>query len=207
MRLFAIPAVLALFTACPQAPAECGPAECASVCGDAHADPTAAPAPSTSAKADAGLTEMEQAIVGPILEDIRGGIRPWDDQSVGICKGKKDCDEFLGLEPAELPPGDYMLQAVLRVPKVGEKGTWQVTLDTECTTTRDSENGSSTSTNNYSKTYDVNYINEERGYRLAPLRTIESPSTSGRKECVYKLTYSHPSGPQVTEGKWIVPQG
>ncbi|MEL6350123.1 MAG: hypothetical protein AAFV53_43890, partial [Myxococcota bacterium] len=112
------------------------------------------------------LTDFETQLVDPMLEDIRAGVRPWDDQSVGICSrdGKKrECVEFLGASPGELPPGQYMVSAILRVPDVGPEGTWNVTLNVDCTTTRQTDNGSSTNTNNYNKSYSVKYVGAARG--------------------------------------------
>ena len=174
--------------------------DCAEVCGQE-------PAPDGDGGGES-MTPFEQSIVGPALADIREGIRAWDEQSVGICLregSSRDCIEYLGESPGELPPGTYMVYAQLRVPDAGENGTWKVTINVDCTTTRTTDNGSSTFTNNYSKSYGVQYINEERGSRLSPLYKIDSPNDSGRKECTYSLEYAHPDTPSSMSGSWIVP--
>lgn len=191
--------------------ADCGTAECADICAKqepaapAPAAPVGAPAP---AKASAGLSSFEQQIVGPILEDMRAGVRPYGPEGVGICKGSgKTCDSYLGLSPGELAEGTHMLKAELAVPDAGEKGTWKIQLNVDCTTTRESGNSKSTSTNNYNKEYTVFYAGKDRGYRLSPLYKIDSPHQGGSRECTYKITAPHPSG-EATEftGSWSVPE-
>jgi len=152
------------------------------------------------------MTSFETSVVSPMLQDIRAGIRAWDDEGIGICTGMtSDCPEFLGKDPGELPEGKYHLQAILRVPQAGAEGTWTVTFATDCKTTRETSSGSTTSTSNYSKTYTVQYVNADRGSRLSPLRTITSPSTSGNQVCDYTLTLSHPDGDREVKGQWTVP--
>jgi hypothetical protein len=156
----------------------------------------------------AGLTSFEQGLVGPLLSDVREGVQPYNEQSIGICKGQgRDCAEFLGTSGEELPPGEYMVRAELKVPRVGDKGTWRVKFTAECTTTRKTERGETTSTNTTSKEYDVQYAGTERGSRLSPLYTIRSPDPSGEKHCNYKLTSLHPDHPTEWTGSWSVPQG
>ena len=180
---------------------ECGEAECAAVCDS----PAEEPPPSNE------MSEFEASVIGPAVEDIRAGIRAWNEQSVGVCartsNKSKECAEFLGLEAGTLPEGSYMLQALLRVPDAGPQGTWSVTINVDCTTTRVADNNTSTYTNNYNKSYTVKYINEERGYRLAPLYSIESPNTAGKKDCTYTLSYAHPDSPSTVTGSWSIPQG
>lgn len=193
----------------------CGVEECADIC--ARSRPAEVPdAPEAAAEVDpvdasagepAGLSSFEQAQVGPILEDIRAGVRAYTSESVGLCAGTKDCERYLGLAAdGPLDPGTYMLQAELLVPDAGEKGTWKVELNVDCTTTRTTANGSNTSTNNYNKSYTVFYAGKTRGYRLAPLYKIDSPSEHGEKSCTYTLTAPHPEGEAtVWEGSWTVP--
>ncbi|MCA9568351.1 MAG: hypothetical protein KC656_10930 [Myxococcales bacterium] len=193
-------------------PGECGAAECADICAKtapAAPKPDAAPAPAAKpapAAGGGGLSSFEQEFVGPILEDVRAGIRPWDAEGVGICKGERECDSFLGLTPGELAPGTHMVKAELAVPNVGEKGMWKVQFNVDCTTTKVSGNSTSTTTNNYNKEYTVFYAGKEKGYRLMPLYKIDSPSKYGARECTYKITAPHPDGPgQTWEGSWKVP--
>lgn len=189
-------------------PGECGVEECADVC--AKLGPAEAPKPAAAtapAQKGGGLTTFEEGLVGPILEDLRGGVRPFGDEGIGVCKGSgKNCESFLGSSPGELAPGKHMLRAELAVPKSGPKGTWKVKFDIECTTTKKTESGSSTSTSTKSKEYTVIYAGEDRGYRLQPLWTIDSPSPHGAKDCKYKITAPHPDGEDnVYSGSWKVP--
>jgi hypothetical protein len=156
----------------------------------------------------AGLTSFEEGLVGPMISDVRAGVQPWNEQSIGICKGQgRDCEEFLGASVEDLPPGEYMMRAELKVPRLGDKGIWRVRFETQCTTTRKTERGESTTTNSSSKEYDVQFAGTERGSRLSPLFTIRSPDASGEKHCTYKLTSLHPDKPSEWTGSWTVPQG
>jgi hypothetical protein len=96
-----------------------------------------------------------------------------------------------------------MLRAELRVPDVGEKGTWRVRLDTECTIPK--ENGSSTNT--YTKEYDVQFAGTDHGARLSPLYKFSSPEKQGAKTCTWKITALHPDQPTEWTGSWSVPKG
>lgn len=188
-------------------PATCGPAECADVCAQAAAapEPVAAPTPAPEAPAlPAGLTAFEQELVGPLLEELRAGVRPRGDEGLGVCRGtSKDCAAFLGRSPGELPAGEYSLQARLTVPDIGPKGTWQVALRTACTTT--GSDGEAREGKPYERTFDVIHAGPDRGYTLAPLYKITSPGAHGAQSCTYTLTAPHPDGDQVYEGSWSVP--
>lgn len=198
--------ILAMF-GCGGAPAECGAAECADVCATtAHeGEPAAGVAP----KAGGGaltLTAFEQSLLQPKLDDLRKGVRPRGDQGIGICKGQtKDCTEFIGTSAEELPAGEYMLHADLDVPDIGEKGTWKVRLDLDCTTTKTTANGSNSSNSTQQREYDVVHTGADRGYHLAPLWKIESPNKYGASDCKYKITAPHADGDKVYEGSWKVP--
>ena len=201
-------AAMAALWGCSQAPAKCGEAECKAVCAAmAPAAPAAAAKAGMAAPAEAAsMSAFERSVLDPMLDDVRQGIRPFADNAVGICKGEgKECDEWVGTDVGELPEGRYILRAELRVPKYGEQGTWKVRLDTSCETTKVTKSGESKNTQNNSKEYDVRYIGEERGYRLSPLFTIESPSKGGARTCSWKLAMLHPDGEKVIEGKWSTP--
>ena len=185
-------------------------AECKAVCADAGAgagaDATRVKPEAPPDKGDHGkMTSFERGVVGPVLKDLRAGVRPFNAEGFGVCRGQgRDCDAFMGAKAGELPAGKYMIRAELRVPKEGE---WKVDLTVDCTTTRESANGSSTSTNNYNKSYDVTYVGEDRGSRLSPLYKIDSPNPGGARACTYSLTSPHPDGDKVYEGSWSVPAG
>lgn len=202
MRLAALPAFLAALTACGTAPTE---ESCAPICAAAEAevitpDPALAPEPEGTS-----MTEFEADLLSPLIADIREGVRPFHPEGIGLCKGTDACDEFLGMDGGELPPGDYILQAELRVPKTGEKGMWTVKVDYDCTYEKTSESGSSTSNKTSSRTYDVVYAGESRGYRLVPLRKIASPHEGSSETCTWKITAPHPDGDKVYEGGWTAP--
>lgn len=206
MRLLLISTGLLYMVGCGSS-SDCGEAECAAFCAKAATAP--APSPTEPAApqpaAASSLTDFESAVVAPMLEDIRGGVRPFGKDSIGICKGKRECDEYLGREVGELPPGDYILQAELRVPNTGEAYSWKISFATECETVRKTESGETRSTSQNSRDYDVRYAGEERGYRLIPLRTITSPSAGGSRHCDWKITAPHPDGEKVYEGSWSTP--
>lgn len=183
---------------------DCGPAECADVCAQAVApDPEAVEVPAPAS----GLSAFEKQMFDPLLEDLRQGVRPFNAQGIGICSMKgRECIEYLGKSVESLPPGEYMLRAELRVPDAGPKGTWSVTLHTECVTTKTSKSGETSSTKTNSNTYgDLIYAGAERGYRLQPLVKITSPYPYGDRDCKYKLTAPHPDGDKVYSGSWRVP--
>jgi len=195
-------------TACskPTTPAQVSPAPTVK---SAPAQVTAAP---TTAPPAAGeglqISAFEKSLLEPLLEDIRKGVRPIDDQGLGVCSTTgKDCVEFLGAAPGELPAGKYLVKAELAVPRLGDKGTWTVLFDVKCTTTTTSGSTTSTSTNTFSRTFEVSHSTQERGYRLMPLASIESPSKGSARSCAYTVTTSHPDGGKVYSGSWSVPQG
>jgi hypothetical protein len=171
-----------------------------------------APTPKTTrikkapSQAGPALTEFERTLVSPMLDDIRAGVRPFADGTVGICEGQgKTCDAFLGTDPGSLDAGKYMLRGEFRAPKLGEKGTWKVQLETKCVTTKKTASGESSTTDNRTREYDVVYAGEERGYRLSPMVKIDSPSQNGAVACTYVLTSLHPDAPTTIEGGWQVP--
>lgn len=177
----------------------------AAACGKAPVQ-NAGAAPTAPSEA-LQVTPFERSILAPMLEDLRQGVRPVDGQAFGLCTTStgKDCTEFLGATPGELPAGKYLVKAELAVPRAGDKGTWKATFEVKCTATAASGNTTSTNTNTYSHTYDVNYAAQERGYRLMPLYGVESPSKGGARSCIFTLTAPHPDGDKVYTGSWRVP--
>ena len=190
----------------PTAPTQVSPAPAVK---SAPAQAGAAPASAPAAAGDGfQLSAFERSQLEPLLEDLRKGVRPIDDQGLGVCSTSgKDCVEFLGAAPGELPAGKYLVKAELAVPRLGDKGTWTVVFEAKCTTTTTAGNTTNISTNTYSRTFEVNYSTQDRGYRLMPLASIESPSKGGARSCAYTITTSHPDGGKVYSGSWSVPQG
>lgn len=177
----------------------------AAACGRGSV-PNAGAAPAAPSEA-LQVTPFERSILAPMLDDLRQGVRPVDAQAFGLCTTTtgKDCTEFLGATPGELPVGKYLVKAELAVPRAGDKGTWKATFEVKCTATAASGSTTSTSTNTYSHTYDVNYASQDRGYRLMPLYGIESPSKGGARSCTFTLTAPHPDGDKIYTGSWRVP--
>jgi hypothetical protein len=202
----AIAACSAVACSKPSAPALVAPAAAVKT---APAQVTTAP-PSAPAAAGEGLqvSAFERSLLEPLLEDVRKGVRPVDDQGLGVCSTTgKDCVEFLGAAPGELPAGKYLVKAELAVPRLGDKGTWTVVFEVKCTTTTTTGTTTTTSTNTYSRTFEVNHSTQERGYRLMPLASIESPSKGSARSCAYTITTAHPDGGKIYSGSWSVPQG
>ncbi|MFK7928338.1 MAG: hypothetical protein AB8H79_09115, partial [Myxococcota bacterium] len=134
----------------PLALAACVPAaqideqSCAAFCKgpDAGSASTESAADGASGMA---LTAFEQNMLSGLVEDVRAGVRPFDEQSLGICpKGEnpRKCDEMLGATPGELPEGEYILYGSFRVPNAGDRGSWKVKLTVECAVSRPLEDGS-----------------------------------------------------------------
>lgn len=190
--------MLTLLWACAGGPADCGPTECEAVCAQVPKPPPSPGAPTPVPE----LTPFEHELLDPVLADIRAGVRPWSDQSVGICRGKKECDESVGPSPGELPPGDYIVRAELAVPAAGPKGTWKVRFETECLTEKP---GGEPVKSTYDRTYEVQYVGPDRGSRLSPLRQIKSPSDGGAQKCTWKLTAPHADQVNTFEGSWSTP--
>jgi hypothetical protein len=191
--------------ACATPPTPCGTEECAEVCA-AVRQPAAAPAPGSPPTTPSpppsapSRSEFEDLLVAATLDDVRAGVRPWGDDALGVCVGKKECKEFLGTDAGQLAAGDHLVKAELRVPAVGEKGTWKVRFETECTS-----EGAEPVVSRYAREYDVTYAGPDRGFRLMPLRMIESPSKDGAQSCRWTLTAPHPQGDASWSGSWSVP--
>ncbi len=152
----------------------------------------------------ASLSEAEEALLKTSIEDLRKGIRPFDDQSVGICVGTaRECVEFKGKEALDLPEGEYILFARLTAPKITPEEKWKVGFTRDCETVKKTKNGESKTSNNFSKEYKINY--GPKGYRLSPLATIKSPYKYGAQTCQWKLTLHNPNGIEEISGTWSVP--
>lgn len=164
---------------------ECGPEECAEVVEAVNG--------STSAR-----TPFERGLVQPLLQDIRAGVRPWDEEGVGVCRGARTCEEFLGTDPGELPAGEYLVRAKLAVPSAGAPGTWTVRFETECEV-------EGQSVVPYNRTYEVVAPGGGNPFRIGALRRITSPNGQGAESCTWKLVAPHPDGEKVFTGSWNTP--
>lgn len=210
LRPVSVVALAFAVAGCPQG-AEVTEAACAPICAAATAKDNAPATDGSAAPDGVELSEFEEQMLGKLVADIRTGVAPIDDQSLGICpkgENKRKCETSLGANPGELGEGEYILYSSWKVPNVGDKGTWTVKVDIECTTTRVGDDGSeSTDTRNWTKSYDVSYAGRDRGYTLSPLRVIKSPNPTGAQVCAYTITAPHPDGDKVYEGGWSIPQG
>ncbi len=129
------------------------------------------------------VDDWEAQVLTPVLEELRQGITLWDDQGWGICKGNRDCDEYLGAEAMDLPAGQYLVQAVLKVPSQG--GPWKIGFDVVCHT--QIRSGADT-TQKHDREFEVKHTGAHRGYPLRPLWKIRSPHPQGSRDCELTLT-------------------
>ncbi len=164
------------------APKECPPESCA------PDEPAVAPE-------TAAVTPFEREVIAPILADLRAGVEPWDDEGLGVCRGTRTCEEWLGASPGALPAGEYVVRANLRVPAVAAPEGWSVVFETECT---DEASGLV----RYNRTYDVVYPGAERPFRIGALARIVSPAPDGPRSCSYALSIPHPDEPRRHAGRW-----
>ena len=206
MSRFALSLSILALAGCP-AP-EVNESVCAPICDPQVEKAVQAEKPDEGVKA-LELTAFEHELLGPILEDVRKGVRAFDDQSVGICprgENARNCEEMLGTDPGELPEGEYMLYGSFTAPQIGERGTWKVKVETECTTVRVGSDGSeSSNTSNWEREFDILYTGTERGYTLSPIRRIMSPNKGGAQSCTFNIHSLHPDHPQSISGAWKVP--
>lgn len=129
------------------------------------------------------MDDWEAEVLSPVLADLRAGITLWDDQGFGICAGNRDCDSFLGAEALDLPEGQYLIQAVLKVPSQGTP--WKVKFDVACNT---SVKGGRDTTQHHDREFEVKHTGAHRGYPLRPLWKIRSPHPQGSRDCAFELT-------------------
>lgn len=158
------------------------------------------------------LTAYEAEVLGALLDDVKKGVRPYGENSIGLCLKSADPDKSHECgappvqNPGELAPGEYFLFGEWSVPDVGPRGTWTLKLETECITKRLNEAGEETSSRRTTnKEFQPVYTGPKRGYPTR-MRRVTSPSSHGRVECTYKITNAHGDGDKVYEGAWIVPE-
>lgn len=179
-----------MWVSCDKLPTgTCGPEECAEAC--AALTPPPPPTPS----GQPAPTEFEQKVLDAQLDEIRRGIQPWSDTAIGLCRGRRDCDKFLGVNAGKLGRGAHFVKAELRVPP-GPPGTWTVRFVTECTTATGEVRA-------FERDYDVVNNGGERPTSLN-LRAIDSPSEDGAEVCKWTLTTLDPRGDKQYTGTWEV---
>lgn len=144
------------------------------------------------------LTEFEASLIDPLVESVRRGVQPWGPEGVGVCRGARTCEAFLGVDPGALEPGEYLVRAELKVPPVGPAGTWTVEYRSTCTA-----EGSEPA--DYTRTYELVSPGLDRPYRIGVLRRITSPGPRGPESCTYELVSPHPDGASSVSGGWSTP--
>ena len=144
---------------------------------------------SSAPQGSAQMSPWEAELLAEPLAEIRQGIQPFNEESIGVCTGVQKCEAYLGAEPGLLGEGDHMVFAELRVPSYGEN--WKANFELHCETSR--PDGSSTPYD-YDRSYEVRNSGPNRGYRLSPMMRIKSPHSSGPRSCTYSLTPIRPDG-------------
>lgn len=158
---------------------------------------SAAPSEEKATDGPSIATSFEASLVGPLLDEVRSGVRPFDDEGIGLCAGETVCERFLGREVSTpLEAGEYGLFASLRVPPIGEPGTWTVQVDTTC-------KGNDGAEVPYNRSYDVVAPagRTPRPFRLL-LQRVTSPDPAGPRTCTWKVTAPHPDREIAFSGSW-----
>lgn len=157
--------------------------------GACSGDPEGAAVPAAPPPAHETLAPWEVEVLGPVLAELRSGIQPVGEQGFGLCRGRQECEAFLGTSPGTLAPGDYFLRAELRAPPVGRG--WSAQFRVACDTTTP---GGRTRQQEHERTYGIRHLGPERGTTLQPLWQVQSPHPSGARTCTYSLTPIRPDG-------------
>lgn len=176
---------------------ECGPEQCAAICDPNAAQPVAPePTPSPAPGQPQAPSAFEQGILDWVLQDIRTGVRPAGEQAVGLCRGKRDCDKFLGTEAGKLTRGSYWVRAQLLVPP-GPPGTWKVVFSSECA-------APSGEVRSFEREFDVLHAGPGQATTVN-LRAFSVPSDDGPQSCTWKLVAKDPKGDHTYAGSWEHP--
>ena len=138
------------------------------------------------------LEAWEVDLLQPPLKEIRQGVQPFGEDSLGVCAGVTECDTFLGLSPGDLPSGDHMIRGELAVPSVGEGWAARFHLECQVVTTTGRE-----TTVDHENTYPLVHTGPKRGYMLQPLWRIQSPHPQGSRDCTYTLFSIRPDGTET----------
>jgi hypothetical protein len=187
---------LAVVAGCPAPTLDA--ATCAPFCPPPPADPDAVT-----------LSALEKELIGPLLDAVREGVRPFDERSLGVCvKGEnvRKCDDWVGTDALDLPEGEYILFGSFVAPPVGPRDTWKIKLETDCTLTRVAADGAASETSSkFEREWAVQRTEAGSGYTVSPMRRIVSPNPQGAQLCTWRVTALHPENPRVYEGRWSVP--
>ena len=154
------------------------------------------------------ISTKEAELLNDYLDDLREGIRAWNSESIGLCKGKsRDCEEFLGTEVQLTEEGVYSVRAEFQAPKIQPEEGWKITFSINCEITKTSGTSETKTTKSYTKEYDgISHRPEGgNGYRLSPLYTMTSPSSRGDETCSWKIEGNNLEKPAVWEGSYVIP--
>jgi hypothetical protein len=110
------------------------------------------------------------------------------------------------LDAGELTEGQYVIRGEFQAPKIEPEGGWKVTFAVDCTIVKETKDGTTTTSKQYSKDYSINHVSRtEYGYRLSPLYRLSSPSSRGTETCSWSITGNNLSEPVVWKGSYTIP--
>lgn len=196
---------LLVLLSCDVQPRPCGAEDCAKDCdlllpGGRLRER----APSQTDGPSPELTAAEYAAFEDALLDIRAGIRPWSDDSVGVCVGANGCVESLGPNPGVLPPGSYVVSADLRAPKA--KGEfWRFVFRQRCAATHPTDPDAERELIDIEQEHPVAWVSETRPASFGALATITSPHPDKHLDCAWHLELHNPLKVELIEGTYEVP--
>ncbi len=164
-----------------------------------------APAPPPALRLD----PWEESAIIPIVETLRAGVRLEGERGLGICRGRSRCEQFLGADSGELPPGEYFLRAEVRAPAVGEG--WKLLFRVRCEVTVTGPTGETSiaAPIEHEQTWSLPAGAATDGHRIEPLWRIRSPAKGGARQCHYSVQGLRPDGAAGVEhsGSYAVPGG
>ena len=184
----------AFLAGCGAPEPECSAEECDELCDQVEIPPAEPQIERWSA--------FESELVADLLIEVNEGVQLADPDGLGLCVGALRCEDFLGRDVPELPAGELMIRALLRVPQAGERGTWRVSYSSTCEVF---DGDAMVNTRTTERTYDVMWGGPSRPFRIDPLQRITSPDPEGRVACTYSLT-SLGEPPTTWSGSWGVPR-
>jgi hypothetical protein len=171
--------------------------------GTATDDGECPPAPTCPDCGAPALEEWELSLLEPTIERLREGVKPFGERPFGLCRGVSSCEQWLGPDAGALSSGRYYVRAEVQPPEVG--APWRVDFSVDC------EGVDGGGQERWSKTYEVTWTGEDRGYPLEPMWVVEVPHPAGARDCTYRLTPVRPDGvklePWVGSYRTPAPEG
>jgi len=171
--------------------------------------PDAAPtAESPPTAGPATLTDAEANLLWPSLSELRQGVRPFSDQSVGICRCNgpcgKTCDEFIGLDVENPPPGRYQVRAALHTPRHMPDTMKTVDFAHTCTKLRKRKHGEQKTESSGSKPIRIRRGKKAHGFRISRSLEFVSPSKLDELKCDWSYTIHNLDGDKTIKGSYRV---